>query len=575
MKSEFKISKESKVVFKEHEYNYIDIEKYVSCICDFILENQNDNAPIGIYLPRNEYVLFSMLACLELKVPYVLLDTNNPPKRTDFIINDCNISTIITTKNIKLDFKNKKFIYIEDLKSKNNSTFNRQCHNSDIAYIIYTSGTTGQPKGVEILRSALINFIIGIKETIDFSGCNSIASLTTPSFDIFFLETIVALIIGLEVVLSEENESIKPKLTHEYFINNIVDILQITPSRLEILLHLDNKLECLKNIKVLLIGGEQLKEKLLRTLQEKLTARIYNLYGPTETTIWSSIADLTRKEKVTIGFPIRNTDFFIISDELTLLPDGEKGEICISGDGLAKGYISNIVLTEKWFVYINGIRVYRTGDIGQRLSNGEYLCFGRNDNQIKIRGLRIELGEIENRILNYEEITGAVVLCEEDGDTKKIIGFLTSNKKINLNQLKEYLLNYLPEQMLPAKMLQIDAFPMNRNGKVDRNKLIKLAKTHQRNSEKQDDVLYSDGRDEDDISERVVSIIRDLTEDHEYENINTNFIEMGFDSMQFVRMFLALELEFDFQFENENLEYGAFLNAKSLISYIKNKLDAR
>ena len=206
---------------------------------------------------------------------------------------------------------------------------------------------------------------------------------------------------GLTVVLADEEEQRNPKLMAKFIQDNAVDIIQMTPSRMQLLLNYDKELICLKSVKEIMIGGEAFPFGLLQTLQEKTTARIYNMYGPTETTIWSTISNLTYKDHIDIGRPIKNTEIYIMDDSLTLLPSGQIGEICIGGKGLAKGYVGRDDLTAEKFIYLPqkpNVRVYRTGDMGRHLPDGDLEYLGRTDNQVKIRGHRVELEEIESHL---------------------------------------------------------------------------------------------------------------------------------------------------------------------------------
>lgn len=192
-----------------------------------------------------------------------------------------------------------------------------------------------------------------------------------------------ALYKGLTVVLANDDEQRSPKLMAKLIQDNDVDMIQMTPSRMQLLLNHDKELSCLKNAKEIMIGGEPFPLSLLRTLQEKTTAKIYNMYGPTETTIWSTVSELTNKDRIDIGHPIKNTEIYIVDENLSILPDGEAGEICIAGKGLAKGYVNRDDLTAEKFIYLlqkPDVRVYRTGDLGCYLPDGDFEYLGRTDN---------------------------------------------------------------------------------------------------------------------------------------------------------------------------------------------------
>lgn len=297
---------------------------------------------------------------------------------------DTKASKILTHKKYRKNFNEEKVIYIDENETVD---FREESNKSESAYILYTSGTTGIPKGVEVTREGLFNFIEGISEIIDFSAGKRIACFTTVSFDIFILESIMALYRGLVVVLANEDEQRNPRLMAKLIQDNEVDMVQMTPSRMQLLLNYDKELSCLKNVKEIMIGGESFPLSLLRRLKEKTNAKIYNMYGPTETTIWSTVSDLTQKDRIDIGRPIKNTEVYIVDESLSILPEGQVGEIYIAGKGLARGYVGKNDLTIEKFIYLPqkpDVRVYRTGDMGRYLPDGDLEYLGRTDNQVKI-----------------------------------------------------------------------------------------------------------------------------------------------------------------------------------------------
>ena len=252
------------------------------------------------------------------------------------------------------------------------------------------------------------------------------------------LETLVPLISGSRIILANESQQINPYEIKRLIIEQQVKVLQVTPSRLQQLLS-DSISECLEDLTTILVGGEALSEQLLCRLKQQTKARIYNVYGPTETTVWSTIKDLTDSKDITIGVPIANTNAFIIDKFHNPLPIGIVGELCIGGDGLARGYIKNSILTEEKFIiapFSNGERVYRTGDLAKWLPNGEIKYVGRTDHQVKLRGYRIETTEIESALLEYNGIMDAVCVLQ-DGENEKIVSFVLTLLRIVKSQLNK------------------------------------------------------------------------------------------------------------------------------------------
>jgi acyl-CoA synthetase (AMP-forming)/AMP-acid ligase II/acyl carrier protein len=230
-----------------------------------------------------------------------------------------------------------------------------------------------------------------------------------------------------------------------------------------------------RNLKAL-CGGEalspQLAQGLLRTCQE-----VWNMYGPTETTIWSALHNLKEGDtQVTIGRPIANTEILILDPQLNPTPIGVVGEIYIGGSGLARGYFNRPELTKEKFVshpFKSNARLYRTGDLGYFLPDGNIICLGRTDSQVKVRGFRIELGEIEAALEEYPAVRKAVIHTREDGSgTKELVAYWISNSdRINENDLRKFLQERLPAHMIPTAWMQVDEFPLTPNGKIDRKRL--------------------------------------------------------------------------------------------------------
>jgi amino acid adenylation domain-containing protein len=517
----------------------------------------NSFGKVLILMRRTPDLIFAICMCLEKGITYIPVDPIYPKERIQYIVDHSHPNNIIT--NVDLDIK--------DIITEQGN------YNKDTAYVIYTSGSTGSPKGVEVTRDGLMNFMDGITEIIDFSEGKTIACFTTPAFDIFFLESIMALYKGLTVVLANEDEQYNPKLMAELIIDNRIDIIQMTPSRIMLLINYDKDLVCLKNVKEILIGGEPFSPHLLKVLQTKTTAKIYNMYGPTETTIWSTVSDLTQKDRVDIGRPIKNTQIIIVDEELNILENGQAGEICIAGKGLANGYHRDCSMTAEKFVYLPqnpGIRVYRTGDLGKFLPDDDLAYLGRIDNQVKIRGYRCEPEEIEMQIVQYQGISQAVVRAVAINENDKILeAIYISETDVDTDALKTYLANKLPEYMIPVRFTKTTAFSYTPNGKIDRTNLntpdliINIA-----NSTTSNDKLSE-------FDQKAFMKIKLLLPEEIQQNvtIDTELSQTGTDSITFIKIIVSLEETFHFVFEDEMLLFNAFPTIRSLIEYVKLRTD--
>jgi amino acid adenylation domain-containing protein len=527
---------------------------------------------VGLLSDRNAELLYLIQALFDNGIAFVTIDPLFPQERIQYIIRDSGIKTIITQEKYKDQLPDVETITFDDTQDYPPKHYDDYIGN-DTAYILYTSGSTGMPKGVEVTRDALLNFIEGVSEIIDFSAGKQIACLTTVSFDIFFLESLMALHKGLTVVLANEDEQRNPKLMAKLIQENKIDMIQLTPSRMQLLSNHDKSLSCLKNVKEIMIGGESFPLSLLKTLQENTTAKIYNMYGPTETTIWSTVSDLTNKDRVDIGQPIKNTEIYIVDESLYILPNGQAGEICIAGKGLAKGYVGRNDLTAENFIYLPQnpeIKVYRSGDLGRYRDGGNLEYLGRTDNQVKVRGYRIELEEIESYLNQFKGVNQSVVIALETSDTDKILqAFYTSANNINAKEISDYLSTKIPPYMIPSIFKRIEEFIQTANGKIDRKRVLECIEIK---SDKE--ISQTSASDElNVVQRRAFEIIIESLSKKSIENISIemDFNSIGLDSITFIKTIVALEGEFDFEFDDEMLLITKFPTIRTMIDYVESK----
>ncbi len=435
---------------------------------------------IGIMIDRKPEMLISILGVLKSGAAYLPIDPNFPIERIKYMLTDSRVEMVISQDKYISRFNlNDQIVFINANTStlyKNSQAVDLPNINSpgDLAYVIYTSGSTGNPKGVMIEHKNVINFIYGVIRELHLTENKNILCLTTISFDIFVLETLLPLLQGITVILADESEQKEPELLKGLIEKKKIEVLQITPSRLKLLMNYENTLTLLNSVKKLLIGGETLPEELFQDLKKKYTGSIYNMYGPTETTIWSAIKNLTHENEVTIGKPMANTQLYIIDKDIKLCPIGIVGELCISGLGLARGYIHNESLTKEKFIenpFQPNSLMYKTGDLARWLPGGNIEYIGRKDFQVKIRGFRIELEEIESQLSKHELIKESVVLAKSAEGDKQLVAYYVSEKEIEFGELKSHLSQNLPNYMLPAHYVFLKNLPLTFNGKLDRKAL--------------------------------------------------------------------------------------------------------
>ena len=346
----------------------------------------------------------------------------------------------------------------------------------DLAYVLYTSGSTGKPKGVEIPHRALTNFLWAMRNR---PGCNEddvLLAVTTLSFDIAGLELFLPLIVGGQVEVASRRMAADGRLLRARLEAGGISVLQATPATWRMLL--DAGWTGTPGLKVL-CGGEGLPRELADRLLERC-GELWNMYGPTETTIWSSAQRITADDaEITIGRPIANTEFYIVDANLQPVPIGVPGELLIGGDGLARGYRNRPELTAQQFIAhpfsdVAGARVYRTGDLARYRDDGQVVHMGRLDHQVKIRGFRIELGEIETRLDQHPSVHNSVVVARHDdaGGAYLAAYVVAAPGAIpTIGELRRFLQNDLPDYMVPTAFVHLDEFPLTPNGKVDRRSL--------------------------------------------------------------------------------------------------------
>ena len=315
--------------------------------------------------------------------------------------------------------------------------------------------------------------ILSYKNILHTDDCNVFLSMSAVSFDMFIVENFVSLFTGKTVVLCNDEEQKIPVYTNNLIKKYDVNFILTTPTRINLLLSSISDISNWKSVKVVQVGGEVFTSELYNHLRQYSNAHIYNGYGPSEFTACCCNKEIIDGSNVSIGTPFCNTKIYILDDNHCLCPIDVPGEICVVGDGIAKGYLNRPDLTNKVFVpspFDNG-KMYKTGDIGKWLPNGEIEYIGRRDFQIKIRGLRVELSEIEKKLQTYPDIKNCSVVYIKDVQDPYIAAFFTANTTLDISQIRLSLSKSLPLYMVPKYIVQLDELPMNNNGKVDKKAL--------------------------------------------------------------------------------------------------------
>lgn len=554
--------------FDNKTFSSQEIKSGVNRIVHLLRENEMTTSDIvAIAVPRSFHLITAIISCLHVGITYLLIDINAQPKnRIEYMLDNAGVNTVLSVSSVNFDFGDRKVLFVND-DSGDVGSISEQCPRNNLAYILYTSGTTGMPKAVEVTKKGLLNFLESMKRRIGFDEGEIITSFTNCTFDIFFLEAIVPLYCGMTVRLATEEQVDNPVKLMRFLKDGKPTVLQSTPSRLRLLKMVDSELSSLSNLKIIMVGGEPFPAELLQILQKIRGCKIFNMYGPTETTIWSTIADLSQEKEIHIGTPIDNTSIYLLKEDLTETNEDEIGEICIGGDGLANGYYNNAVQTEENFKVLPFApyeRVYRTGDLGYYNTNNHLIYCGRKDSQVKINGKRVELEEIEAQINNMSEIKQAVVCFDEE--KSQLISFYISNNSIDELLIKEKLNAVLPKYMVPSKYIRLDDFFYTVSGKIDRNKLLVFFNSTS-SSEMKEKINDTDG---DEITSSVINIANKILNTYEQAlDLRTPLMEIGFDSMNYISFIVELENVFDVEFEEEKLVISSFENIYEVVNYIR------
>lgn len=477
-------SKKEAVVDQNKKYTYGDMLKGVLHLrCIFRASGIKQNDRVIIHLPKSAEFLASVMALLSIGACYVPVDCFSNQKRKEYICCKTDANIIITNEDIGFEFEGKIIYLKESLKEmlvpgliENDFDYNFSNDlRETIAYIMFTSGTTGNPKGVMIQQKGLINLLESSIKEIGFQCGNSILFLSNVSFDMSIPESLLALCTGMRIIIIPDNQ----RQNYRYIIHRIIEekigVLHVTPRRLEHILLLGCNKDVLQTVKTIILGAEKVSEGFLEKIKKYTKAKIYNFYGPTEATVFSTISDLTNKKQVDIGFPIDNVKIYLLDKDGNEVKNGEIGEIVIAGEGVSLGYINDPDETAKRFILHNSLeesKIYKSGDFAIKNKEGALVLRGRKDNQVKFRGYRIELEELESLFLKATGVQECMACPLRYKNTETMYMCFTHSGELEKEKIKEFAAMYMPYYITPLSLIEIKEFPINNNGKIDRKKFM-------------------------------------------------------------------------------------------------------
>jgi iturin family lipopeptide synthetase C len=468
----------SALVFHGQTMSYAELDQYSNRLAKLIVNHGTGPGDVvGIVMNRSMGMIAAIIAVLKTGAAYLPVDPIYPDDRIGYMLENSGARLVITNtaperrtrfSQTVIDIRGPVLSGPADIPPPRSRP-------DDLMYVIYTSGTTGTPKGIAVEQQNFLNYLNYMKEVFNFSAARTILCATSVSFDIFSFETLIPLTSGMRVVILDEPEQKDPARILDVILKEAVNMVQLTPSHLGMLTQVDPELKCFQNVDTLLLAGESIPPGLFRRVRQYYPHKFCNGYGPTEATVYTSIKDLSGESRVTIGKPVANSRVYIWDENQKLLPVGVPGELVISGRCVARGYINNHALNQRYFVqdpFDPAQKCYKSGDIALWLENGDLAVLGRQDRQVKIRGNRVEPAEIEAVLLEAGGVKDVTVVDRRDHQEQvHLCAYLVPAAGYDLAALKRSLKAKLPDYMIPAYFITLDQIPLNVNGKVDRGQL--------------------------------------------------------------------------------------------------------
>lgn len=529
------------VVFEDSHLTYRELNEKANQLARLLREKGvKPDGIVGIMVYRSLEMIIGVMGILKAGGAYLPIDPEYPEDRIQYMLEDSNAKVLLTETSLREKIKfNGEIIDLKGNYSGDESNLKNSNKPNDLAYVIYTSGSTGKPKGVMIEHYSVINRINWMHKKYPINE-NSVIHQKTPfTFDVSVWELFWWSFVGARVCMLKPGGEKNPEEIISAIEKNKITTMHFVPSMLNMFLYyLEEQADTtrLSSLKQIFASGEALNiqqvTKFNSLLNEINGTELYNLYGPTEATVDVSYFDcspLKELNAVPIGKPIDNISLYILDQNNKLVPIGIPGELCIGGDGVARGYINKPELTAEKFIsnpFIAGGKMYKTGDLARWLPNGDIEYLGRMDFQVKIRGNRIELGEIENRLLQHEKVKNTVVVVREDkGNNKYLCAYVVCSKDTDVSELRAHLQKELPDYMMPTYFIKLEKLPLTSSGKVNRKALPEPDEEIRPGTE------YLAPRNE---IERTLAMVWSEVLQIEKIGIDDNFFALGGDSLTII-----------------------------------------
>lgn len=462
------------------QLTYHDLNVYANRIAHYLKDSHHIQAEmlIGVLLDRSEWMVVAIWGILKAGAAYVPIDPDYPRERIRDILEDSQCSVILSKEEYLIDMPShfaSRFVDIRSIQCDRTENLTVHILPNHLAYVIYTSGSTGKPKGCQVEHKSLFHYLEWANRYYFNDNIKGHFGLySSLSFDLTVTSLFLPLLRGKVLHVFSQKTDVGDILIEQFGEGSEIDCIKLTPSHISLLQHLDISST---DIGLAIVGGEALhieQVRFLRTLNPDI--KVYNEYGPTETTVGCIIKHIEPEDDcVLIGVPIDNMHIYILNTHLSPVPIGVPGEIYIGGPGVSRGYLNREALNQERFVkspFLEGEVLYKSGDIGCWLMDGNIDLLGRNDDQIKIRGYRVELGEIENQLLSHHSISMAAVITRAFGGHEAVlIAYIVDQDELEPKALQDYLADKLPAYMIPSYFVKLEKIPLTPNGKINKRAL--------------------------------------------------------------------------------------------------------
>lgn len=538
------------VMLDQQQISYRELNRRANRLAHHLIsQGARPETLVGICMERSIEMVIALLGVLKAGGAYVPLDPAYPEERQAYMVEDSGVELIVRKQGEsreEREWKGKEVRLEESIGERGAGREEEpevEVRGENAAYVIYTSGSTGRPKGVLVHHRGLVNYLAWSGKYYGIMS-QTVAPVHSPlGFDLTVTSMLTPLVAGGTIMLVDKQHPVEGLLEAiEAYPGKA--LVKLTPSHLEVINEHTDWNTQQQGPAVMVIGGEALRAESLGKIRENWTnTRLINEYGPTEAVVGCCVYEVTGEDErdgdVAIGRPIANTQMYALDEWMQVVPVGVEGEIYIGGDGVTRGYLGRGDLTAQGYVpdpYSEGKRLYRTGDRGRYLNDGNIVYSGRSDNQVKMRGYRIELAEIEGELRKQSGVKDAVVIVKEDvRSSKRLVAYLTTDAEQppTASDIRDFMKTRLPDYMIPSAFGVLKSLPLTSNGKVDRQALLDIEPAGQ-----ESEAEYVAPRDQ--LEEKIAKIWQEVLR-VERVGIQDNFFDLGGHSIALIETYSKLK----------------------------------